>query len=290
MAGYFSNHSQSRFLANSTPNAATTTTTTTTAQNPPPVTPPVQPRSRVTSSKHFSTFVSNAPGDEKAQGKDKAAGNGAANGSLSVHPLRNTWVFWFRQQRAPGNKITNYEEGIKKISAFSSVESFWSLWTHVYQPSSLLPTTDYLLFHSGIRRPVWEDPLNLSGGKWIIRLRKGVADRLWEDLVLAVIGDQFDGVDDGEGSQPDAAALEGVPPGEWPEICGCTISVRQNEDIISLWNRRDGNPKSKEKIKETIRRVLNLPPATIMEYKSNNDSMQDKSSFRVNQTDRTPLS
>ncbi|KAI0358023.1 eukaryotic translation initiation factor 4E class II [Trametes cingulata] len=288
MAGYFSNHSQSRFLANSNPNSASTTTTTTTTQNAPPAAPAAQPRSRVTSSKHFSTFVSNTSGDEKSQGKDKASGNGAANGSLSVHPLRNTWVFWFRQQRAPGNKITNYEEGIKKISAFSSVESFWSLWTHVHPPSSLLPTTDYLLFHSGVRRPVWEDPLNLSGGKWIIRLRKGVADRLWEDLVLAVIGDQFDSVTEGE-SQP-AQNPEGVPPGEWPEICGCTISVRQNEDIISLWNRHDSNAKSKEKIKETIRRVLNLPPTTIMEYKSNNDSMQDKSSFRVNQTDRTPLS
>ena len=61
--------------------------------------------------------------------------------------------------------------------------------------------------------------------------------------------------------------------------------------------------------RETIRRVLNLPPTTTMEYKSNNgraifvlillrsthvepssDSMQDKSSFRVNQSDRTPLS
>lgn len=31
------------------------------------------------------------------------------------------WVFWFRQQRAPGNKNVNYEEGIKKISAFRSV-------------------------------------------------------------------------------------------------------------------------------------------------------------------------
>lgn len=132
------------------------------------------------------------------------------------------------------------------------VESFWSLWTHVHPPSSLLPTTDYLLFHSGVRRPVWEDPLNLSGGKWIIRLRKGVADRLWEDLVLAVIGDQFDGViDSGEarGPQADANSSEGVPAGEWPEICGCTISVRQNEDIISLWNRYDASPKSKEKIK-----------------------------------------
>ncbi|KAI0766694.1 eukaryotic translation initiation factor 4E class II [Trametes elegans] len=253
MAGYFSNHSQSRFLANSTPNTASTTTTTTTTTTPsaaPPITPG-QPRSRVTSSKHFSTFVSNASGEEKSQGKDKASGNGAANGSLSVHPLRNTWVFWFRQQRAPGNKITNYEEGIKKISAFSSVESFWSLWTHVHPPSSLLPTTDYLLFHSGVRRPVWEDPLNLSGGKWIIRLRKGVADRLWEDLVLAVIGDQFDGVTDGD-THPDSSA-EGVPPGEWPEICGCTISVRQNEDIVSLWNRHDGNAKSKEKIKYVLR-------------------------------------
>lgn len=176
----------------------------------------------------------------------------------------------------------------------SQVESFWSLWTHLHPPSSLLPTTDYLLFHSGIRRPVWEDPLNLSGGKWIIRLRKGVADRLWEDLVLAVIGDQFDGIDDGESTQPDVSS-DGVPSGDWPEICGCTISVRQNEDIISLWNRRDGNPKSKEKIKcaplsipsprfragsnfspyyrETIRRALNLPPSTIMEYKSNNGAL-----------------
>ncbi|EDR14631.1 uncharacterized protein LACBIDRAFT_244180, partial [Laccaria bicolor S238N-H82] len=114
------------------------------------------------------------------------------------------------------------------------VESFWSLSTHLAPPSALQPTTDYLLFHSGIRRPVWEDPLNLSGGKWIIRLKKGVADRIWEDLVLAVIGDQFDGY---------------ANRAEWPEICGCTISVRQSEDIVSLWNRVDGDVKVREKIR-----------------------------------------
>ena len=42
--------------------------------------------------------------------------------------LIHSWVFWFRQQRAPGNKITNYEEGIKKISAFSSVSTLYALW------------------------------------------------------------------------------------------------------------------------------------------------------------------
>lgn len=170
------------------------------------------------------------------------------------------------------------------------VESFWSLWTHLSPPSALIPTTDYLLFHNGIRRPVWEDPVNLSGGKWIIRLKKGVADRIWEDLVLAIIGDQFDECRNAEehevpGNWEDKSDGNGP---EWPEICGCTISVRQSEDIISLWNRLDAGPKVREKIRfvslpatasvvltstcnrDTMRKILHLPPSTIMEYKSNN--------------------
>jgi translation initiation factor 4E len=241
MAGYFSNLSststQSRFLSNKDKDAS------------PPNTDSPPPPSRLPS-KHFSTTLNDQQKslDEKSP-TVTAAGPPAAS---IIHPLRSTyvppsavqrpaprpphrWVFWFRQQRAPGNKITNYEEGIKKISAFASVESFWSLWTHLHPPSALLPTTDYLLFHQGMRRPVWEDPLNLPGGKWIVRLRKGVGDRIWEDLVLALIGDQFAGV-----AQPHEDA--------WPEICGCTISVRQNEDILSVWNRID-EPKQRERIR-----------------------------------------
>ncbi len=60
-------------------------------------------------------------------------------------------------------------------------------------------------------------------------------------------------------------------------------------------------------IRDTLRKVLDLNPATVMEYKSNNgessdgvsflevmklflvDSMQDKSSFRNSAIDRTPF-
>jgi translation initiation factor 4E len=132
-------------------------------------------------------------------------------------------------------------------SHLAKVESFWSLWTHLSPPSALQPTTDYLLFHSGIRRPVWEDPVNISGGKWIIRLKKGVTDRLWEDLVLAIIGDQFDECNGG------AKGLSWEDKGEhgsdWPEICGCTISVRQSEDIVTLWNKVDADSQVREKIR-----------------------------------------
>lgn len=104
-----------------------------------------------------------------------------------------------------------------------------------------------------MRRPVWEDPLNISGGKWIIRLKKGVADRIWEDLVLAIIGDQFDECKTGEASAENMGSWsdssDGASTSDWPEICGCTISVRQSEDIISLWNRVDGDSKLKDRIR-----------------------------------------
>ncbi len=75
-----------------------------------------------------------------------------------------------------------------------------------------------------------------------------MADRLWEELVLAIIGDQFTDCEPESinTDSPDSEKSKGTT--EWPEICGCTISVRQNEDIITVWNRVD-DPKVKDKIK-----------------------------------------
>jgi len=95
----------------------------------------------------------------------------------------------------------------------------------------LQPTTDYILFHIDVKRPVWEDPLNKDGGKWIIRLRKGVADVLWENLVLALIGDQFD---------------------EEDRVCGCVLSVRSQEDIISVWHQDEKDAVAKEHIRYAL--------------------------------------
>jgi hypothetical protein len=154
MAGYFSNHSQSRFLANSATGTSQTSATAGVHALPQQsANSPTLSRPRAPPSRHFSTSVSTS-GDEKLLMKEKAASNSSPNGP--VHPLRNTyvrtliyipsvcvliicsWVFWFRQQRHPGNKITNYEEGIKKISAFSSVSCIAAfIQLRVVIPSSL---------------------------------------------------------------------------------------------------------------------------------------------------------
>ncbi|KAG0207927.1 Eukaryotic translation initiation factor 4E type 2 [Mortierella sp. NVP41] len=186
-----------------------------------------------------------------------AGATASALTSGSLHPLHFNWVFWF-MHRAPGSKILNYESSMKKIATFGSVEDFWAVYSHLKRPHELPNVSDYHLFKQGVR-PVWEDATNINGGKWIVRLKKGLASRYWENLVMAVIGDQFD-----VGS----------------EICGVVLSIRGGEDILSLWNQSAHEGRINLKIRDTMKRVLNLPAETIMEYKTHNDALKDNTSFR----------
>lgn len=106
---------------------------------------------------------------------------------------------------------------------------------------------------------MWEDEANRNGGKWLIRLRKGISSRCWENLILAMLGEQFMVGD---------------------EICGAVISVRFQEDHISLWNRTASDTYTTNRIRDTLRRVLNLPPNAVLEYKTHNDSLKNSNSFR----------
>ncbi|EDO43460.1 predicted protein [Nematostella vectensis] len=175
------------------------------------------------------------------------------------HPLQCPYVFWF-SRRPPGKiqSATNYADNIKIVGKFASVEQFWGFYSFMVRPGELTGHSDIHLFKDGIK-PMWEDEANKCGGKWIVRLRKGLASRCWENLVLAMLGEQF---------------MVGS------EVCGAVISVRFQEDIISIWNRNAADQATTTRIRDTLKRVLNLPPNTIMEYKAHQDSIKDNSSFR----------
>ncbi|EER27679.1 hypothetical protein D8B26_006225 [Coccidioides posadasii str. Silveira] len=169
------------------------------------------------------------------------------------HPLKSTWVVWYRP---PTPKYSDYEKSTIALASISSVESFWAVYSHLKRPSLLPTVSDYHIFKKGIR-PVWEDQANKKGGKWIVRLKKGVADRYWEDLLLAMIGDQFAEASD--------------------EVCGAVLSVRSGEDVLSVWTRIDGGRNIK--IRETMKRLLNFPPDTNIVWKSHDDSIAQRTAI-----------
>jgi len=105
--------------------------------------------------------------------------------------IQNKYTFWCYRS-GNGTKRVDYIEATKPIGSFGTVEGFWHVYDHIIRPNDFKQSADYHLFKEGIK-PTWEDPANKAGGKWMVRLKtKGLTSRYWEELVLAIIGEQFD--------------------------------------------------------------------------------------------------
>uniref|UniRef100_A0A671N3P2 Eukaryotic translation initiation factor 4E type 2-like n=1 Tax=Sinocyclocheilus anshuiensis TaxID=1608454 RepID=A0A671N3P2_9TELE len=199
------------------------------------------------------------------------------------HPLQYNYTFWYsrRTPSRPAN-TQSYEQNIRQMGTVASVEQFWKFYSHLVRPGDLTGHSDFHLFKEGIK-PMWEDEANKNGGKWIIRLRKGLASRFWENIILAMLGEQFMVGEEICGvvvSIRFQVRIRNHHPVTSYCVCESDTSVCPQEDILSIWNKTASDQVTTSRIRDTLRRVLNLPPNTIMEYKTHNDSLKDNSSFR----------
>lgn len=74
----------------------------------------------------------------------------------------------------------------------------------------------------------WEDDANRHGGKITFKLRKGASNVIWENLVLALVGETMAGSED---------------------ICGAVLSLRFHDDTFSLWHRSGDDEAAIEKLR-----------------------------------------
>ena len=169
--------------------------------------------------------------------------------SSSPAPLQHGWTFWYIQkvifailchfytlcwtpwdwlvQSALGDSKEQWTNEVQPLGSFDTVQGFWRLYGHIYRPNDIQEPVDLFLFKHGIK-PMWEDQANAKGGRWVVRLRKGLASHYWESLVLAMIGEQFD---------------------VGNEICGAAVNISPTRDSIAVWNRHADNADAITKIK-----------------------------------------
>jgi translation initiation factor 4E len=132
------------------------------------------------------------------------------------------------------------------------------------RPNDLSNANDYHFFRAGIK-PMWEDAANKRGGKFSVRLRKGFASLYWESLLFAVIGEQF-----GVGS----------------ELCGIGVSLRYNEDILSVWNATADDHLAKKQIYSVLCTIMPLVAAATsaaIDYKAHDAALQSAAQRRRQQ-------
>lgn len=121
------------------------------------------------------------------------------------------------------------------IGEFDTVESFCRYFNWLKPPSRLERNSNYHLFKSGIK-PMWEDPANANGGKWVLTMKNNpqLLDRCWSWLAMALVGEDLD---------------------EGDEICGAVVSLRSKVDRIQLWTR---SKEDVEKINGIGRKLVKL--------------------------------
>lgn len=172
------------------------------------------------------------------------------------HQLQNKWVLWY----CKSDRSKNWEDCLKEVTTFQSVEDFWALYNHIQLASGLSWGSDYYLFKEGIR-PMWEDPHNIQGGRWLIQVEKNhrndVLDHYWLELLMAMVGEQFDEHGD--------------------QICGSVVNVRNKGDKVSLWTRDATKDEVNKRIGQVLKQKLGVPES--ISYEAHKDTSQKSSSM-----------
>lgn len=103
--------------------------------------------------------------------------------------LQHTYCLWF-SRKGTQRAAADYSKSLHVVGRCASVQQWWSLYSHLIRPTALKPYRELSLFKQGIK-PMWEDPANSKGGQWVIRLRKNKIERAWENVCMAMLGEQF---------------------------------------------------------------------------------------------------
>ncbi|KAG2359612.1 translation initiation factor eIF 4e-like domain-containing protein [Suillus spraguei] len=116
------------------------------------------------------------------------------------HPLQFPWTIYHdTKSKAPfvhpkgTTEEKDYEAGLTVIGEFNTVESFCRYFNWLKPPSKLDRNSNYHIFKSGIK-PMWEDPANSNGGKWVLTMKNNPAllDRCWTWLAMALVGEELE--------------------------------------------------------------------------------------------------
>jgi len=112
-------------------------------------------------------------------------------------PLGDTWVVWEHT-----DDKANYDDNIRQICDFNTVQKFWTHVTYIPLPSMFFSSgkvkrkliggrsvVSYSIFKEGIE-PKWEDRVATKGGEWRIRRFRSILELsdIWMDIILALIG------------------------------------------------------------------------------------------------------
>jgi hypothetical protein len=180
--------------------------------------------------------VDSVPGSSSSPQLTRKALDSIEETESSGVPLNTPWTFWL-DKTTRGTSAAEYEASLRKLYTVQTVQGFWRVYNNLPKASQLNPRYSYHLMRN-TSRPVWEDECNCRGGNWRMKCGKMDSNNVWQELLLAAIGEQF---------------MNCMATGD--DIVGLSVSVRERDDIIQIWNR-DSRLSENSTILEKVKQLL----------------------------------
>lgn len=80
--------------------------------------------------------------------------------------MRRLYLIFFFKVPPVGVTAESYMNTIKRLGSFNTLQEFWKYYRVLSDLGFLPKQINLQLFKSGIR-PIWEEPYNIKGGKWV---------------------------------------------------------------------------------------------------------------------------
>ena len=151
----------------------------------------------------------------------------------------------------------SYKEQLKPLGKIRSVEDFFKYYVFMKSAQEMPREIDLFFFRDN-EVPMWEE--SPKGGIWITKVKKDDdVDKMWEALLLALIGEQF---------------------GEL-NVIGVSLSLRAKEKLIQIWLKDAQDQKMRARVANRMRSFLNLgADMTTLYFKDHQNSIKDKSTMK----------
>ncbi|KAG9307253.1 hypothetical protein G9A89_017081 [Geosiphon pyriformis] len=220
------------------------------------------------------------------------------------HPLQHSWFaelcinfpylngirtmyYDSKSVMTPGPKTPtlqlSYEENLQTIGTFNTVETFCRYFNWVKKPSQLEMNTNFHIFKDKIK-PMWEDPANANGGKWVISMRNPqLLDRCWSWLVYSLVGEELDENDDICGAGMSSNVILYIPLKllNINKFFLKVMSRRTRGDRIAVWVRDKDNVAIINGIGMRLLKILDLQyeKGIGMDFQFNEDALKSGTSY-----------
>lgn len=199
-----------------------------------------------------------AGGYQHSSPEDASDADGPIHPSIMPSSDDDLWKVWFDQPlNSKGMTKAQFEDSMKVLGTFNTMADFWDRFSNLMHEK--LPTkSNVRVFQSNVR-PLYEDPINREGGKWIVVIPKQKSVGVFNEVLAAIVGGKFN-----------------------CEISGLVLSKKVREDLVSIWTPSGIPTPSLEVLRDSIGDLLEThlglkPEITFMSHdKKNRVTIQGK--------------